>query len=101
MVKNVSVKIAILNYATLAATLAIVYGGLLGAEGHWRFLLYPVVAYTFLTIFSAPVGMVLAAVEKQKEGYEEGAKRGMIANGIYLALYVPAIILIWPKLMGE
>jgi len=101
MAKNVSVKIAILNYTTLAATLAIVFGGLLGADGAWRFLLYPIVAYTFLTIFSAPVGMVLAAVERQKEGYEEGAKRGMVANGVYLALYLPAIALLWPRMMGE
>ncbi|MCF6201682.1 MAG: hypothetical protein L3J42_06130 [Hydrogenimonas sp.] len=98
MVRNTSVKIALLNYITLIITVIALEFSLLGTHSYLGILLYIVVAYTFLTIFTAPIGVVMASVEKSRAGLEEGAKIGLAANLLYFLFLLAATIFLWPEI---
>jgi len=97
MFKNASVKIAILNYIALVLSVVALKFSLLGTHSYLGIVMYIVVAYTFLTIFTAPIGVVLASIEKSRKGYEEGARVGMAANLIYFIFLIAATIFLWPE----
>ncbi len=101
MFRNVSVKIAILNYITLLITTIALELSMLGTHSYLGIVLYMVVAYTFLTIFTAPIGVVMALVEKSRVGYEEGAKIGLAANLLYFLFLIAAALFLWPEIEAK